>query len=96
MDGIKDMSELSSHISKYYHKKSDKKIEYYYQTIIFRIIPHNIPLCCQIFFHSWQNFRKDIPEYGKTMHILTDNQGIILCPDCMMERINVKTNRRNS
>ena len=65
-----------------------RKMEYHYQNIIFQIIskPHEVSLCCQIFFHSWHNFRRDIPEYGLAMISLTNNAGIILCPDCIIKK----------
>lgn len=64
-----------------------RKAEYHYQTIIFQITSNKISLCCQIFFHSWHNFRKDIPEYGYSMTLLTNNAGIILCPNCIIKKL---------
>jgi hypothetical protein len=42
-----------------------------------------------MFFESvWRtSIKKTIPEYSKTMAELTNNQGIILCPDCLVEKI---------
>lgn len=60
---------------------------------IFTITPYKIQLCCQIFYHSWLNFKRDIPEYAQTMRLLSNNEGIILCPDCLMEKINEQTDR---
>lgn len=46
---------------------------------------HNISKCCIMFYESaWRpSIKKQIPEYSKTMSKLTNNQGIILCPDCI-------------
>ena len=50
-------------------------------------IRHKIPLCCIMFYESvWQSSIKyEIGEYSKTMTELTNNQGIILCPDCLVK-----------
>ena len=29
----------------------------------------------------------DRKEYGNKMHVLTDNDGVILCPQCVFERL---------
>jgi hypothetical protein len=51
-------------------------------------IKHNIPLCCIFFFESgWKSIKNEIGEYAETMDLLTNNQGIILCPDCLIENI---------
>lgn len=52
-------------------------------------IKHEIPLCCILFFESaWHGtIKKQIAEYAETMDKLTDNQGVILCPDCLAEKI---------
>ena len=53
-----------------------------------RGIKHEIPLCCIIFFeNSWDSIRCVIPNYGNSMHKLTDNAGVILCPDCIEKKI---------
>ena len=53
-----------------------------------RGIKHNISPCCIMFFENeWGHIRKDNKEYGKTMHKLTDNQGIIMCPECLTNRV---------
>ncbi len=39
------------------------------------------------FGNEWEHIRKDNKEYGKTMHKLTDNQGVIMCPDCLTNHI---------
>ncbi len=51
-------------------------------------IKHDIPTCCILFFENeWQIIRKDNEEYGQTMYKLTNNEGIILCPDCIRKKI---------
>ena len=51
-------------------------------------IRNEIPLCCIIFYHSvWlPTIRNEIVDYGKSMTKLTENQGIILCPDCITKK----------
>ncbi len=39
------------------------------------------------FEEEWQSIRKDNKEYGSTMHKITNNQGIILCPECLTKKI---------
>jgi len=39
------------------------------------------------FENEWDTIRKDNEEYGKTMHKLTENQGVILCPNCLVNNI---------
>ncbi len=54
----------------------------------FQITRHKIDLCCQIFFaNGWSGIRSDVPEYAETMSKLTDNEGIILCPECLTSKI---------
>lgn len=51
-------------------------------------IKHKIPLCCTMFFETeWQSIRGHNREYGDTMDKLTNNQGVILCPDCLVRKI---------
>lgn len=52
-------------------------------------ISHEIPLCCVMFFESaWTNsIKNEIADYSKTMPDLTNNQGVILCPDCISKKI---------
>ena len=46
----------------------------------------NIPICCILFFmYEWQNIKKSIPEYLELMHKITNNEGVILCPDCIVK-----------
>lgn len=53
------------------------------------IVDFKIKICCNDFFNNvWlPSIRADIPEYSQTMRHLTDNGGIILCPDCIIERL---------
>ncbi len=75
-------------VSPHAHSKQvDKKILFFYMRKIFTIVPYDIPICCQIFYHSWLNFKKEVPEYAKMMNCLTKNAGIILCPDCLAKGI---------
>jgi hypothetical protein len=53
-----------------------------------RGIKHQIPLCCIIFFETeWQSIRKMNKEYGNTMDKLTNNQGVVMCPNCLVTKI---------
>ena len=86
MTGIKIRKPVPIHL--YTHsKQGDKKILYFYMRKIFTIVPYDIPICCQIFYHSWLNLKKEIPEYAEKMNRLTKNAGIILCPDCLAKEI---------
>jgi len=42
-----------------------------------------------MFFESaWaDNIKNEIDEYSQTMSQLTNNEGIILCPDCLVSKI---------
>ena len=42
-----------------------------------------------MFFETaWADCVKhEIDEYGNKMHILTNNEGVILCPDCVVKRV---------
>jgi len=56
----------------------------------FQITKFNISLCCQIFFaNGWSGIRSDMPEYAETMSKLTNNGGIILCPDCLTSHLSI-------
>ena len=52
-------------------------------------IRYKIPLCCIIFYESvWHtSIKKQIAEYGYTMPNLTNNGGIILCPKCIIKKL---------
>jgi len=39
---------------------------------------YGIDPCCQLFYHSWLNFKKQIPEYTGDA-----DEGVIYCPDCL-------------
>ena len=42
-------------------------------------------LCCVDWFWNVQSsIRSSIPEYSSTMPKLTNNQGLIICPDCVI------------
>lgn len=55
----------------------------------FEGLNHGFPLCCVMFFWNCWFWRlaDEIPEYGETMATLTENQGKILCPTCLIETI---------
>jgi len=57
-------------------------------------IKHDISLCCIMFFETaWANtIRNQIDEYSETMTELTNNEGVILCPDCIVTTIVKKLN----
>ena len=51
-------------------------------------LKHDIPLCCIFFFDSaWWAIRHETPEYGEMMHGLTDNAGVVLCPECLVSKV---------
>jgi len=53
-------------------------------------IKHEISLCCIMFFETaWADtIRNQIDEYSETMVQLTNNKGIILCPSCLIKKLN--------
>ena len=52
-------------------------------------IKYKIPVCCILFFmNEWKMIKRFNKEYGKTMSILTDNEGVILCPNCLVKKLN--------
>ena len=55
-------------------------------------IKYDIPLCCIMFFETpyTDGIKKNIPEYGNSMCELTNNEGIILCPDCLIKKLNTR------
>ena len=56
-----------------------------------RGIKHNISPCCIIFFENeWQSIKTNIREYGDNMHVITNNQGVILCPECLIKTLTHK------
>mgnify|MGYP006899668626 CR=1 FL=1 len=47
-----------------------------------------IPICCLIWFGNVNNtLRSTLPEYNETMSKLSNNEGVILCPDCVVKRL---------
>lgn len=52
-------------------------------------VKSGIELCCIDFYElSWLPFiHTEIPEYSDTMWNLTNETGILLCPDCVADRI---------
>ncbi len=57
-------------------------------------VKYGIPLCCIMFFETaWADcVKREIDEYGNKMHILTNNEGVILCPDCVAKRVTENVN----
>ena len=56
-----------------------------------RGIKYEYNLCCIMFFmDAWWNIRHSILEYSEAMSKLTNNNGEILCPDCLIKRIKKK------
>jgi len=57
---------------------------------LYRGIKERFPLCCVLFFiHVWHGEnRKFFKEYCSTMDILSDNKGLIMCPDCVAHKLN--------
>ena len=52
-------------------------------------IKYEISLCCILFFENeWDSIRKNNKEYSKTMSKITNNEGIILCPNCLIKKLN--------
>jgi|APSaa5957512535_1039671.scaffolds.fasta_scaffold415498_1 hypothetical protein len=44
--------------------------------------------CCLIWFYCVDGkLRSTIPEYSETMTELSNNQGIILCPNCVIKKL---------
>ena len=52
-------------------------------------IKYDVPLCCIIFFEfAWHGIlREDIPEYSEEMCHLTNNAGVIMCPECTIKKL---------
>jgi len=52
-------------------------------------IKYDIPLCCIMFYESaWHGtIKKEISQYLEKTHILTNNQGIVLCPECLTKKV---------
>jgi len=56
---------------------------------------NEIPLCCILFYESvwYPSTKNEIADYAKTMSRLTNNSGVILCPECLQKKIKTKTTR---
>lgn len=55
-----------------------------------RGINYHIPICCVMFFENeWDSIRKENSEYGSLMRKLTNNQGIIFCPNCLIKKLKI-------
>lgn len=51
-------------------------------------IKYGISICCIIFFENeWKYIGKNNKEYGSIMHKLTNNEGVILCPNCVNKKV---------
>lgn len=48
-----------------------------------------ISLCCIDFYElSWlPSIKNEIPEYSETMWELSDETGILLCPNCLAKKL---------
>lgn len=60
-------------------------------------VEEGFPLCCIFFFQDiWcgEN-RKFFREYCSTMHVLTNNAGLIMCPNCVVKTMKNKSKRKN-
>ena len=59
-------------------------------------IRNKVPVCCIMFYHSaWlPSIQNKIAEYKEKMASLTDNEGVILCPECITYKMTekIKTN----
>ena len=48
-------------------------------------------LCCvDWWWNVDSSLRSTIPEYSSTMHMLTENRGLILCSDCLINTLSRK------
>ena len=52
----------------------------------------DIPTCCVLFYECvWlPSIRIEIPEYSKTMWELSENTGVLFCPECIIKTIKYK------
>ena len=49
---------------------------------------YGIRTCCFLFFATYHyELRRFEPEYND-QYVLCNNEGIVLCPDCLVERLN--------
>ena len=56
-------------------------------------IRHKIPLCCILFYESawYPSIKNKIADYVTTMSHLTNNGGVVLCPECLQKEIKQKS-----
>ncbi len=53
-----------------------------------RGIKHKINPCCIMFFSfEWDTIRNHNDDYAKTMSNITNQDGIVLCPSCIIKKI---------
>lgn len=53
-----------------------------------RGIKYDINVCCIMFFSfEWDVIRHNIEDYGDNVNNLTDKDGIVLCPSCIIKNI---------
>jgi len=66
-----------------------KNLEWMQGTLMIKsIYEFGFKLCCVDWFSNVDSsLRSTIPEYASTMNILTGNRGLILCADCVVEKI---------
>ncbi len=66
-----------------------KNLTYMQGTLIIKAIHEfGFKLCCVDWFSNVESsLRSTIPEYSSTMHKLTGNRGLILCADCVVEKL---------
>ena len=50
---------------------------------------NKIPLCCILFYESvwYPSIKNEIADYAKTMSRLTNNSGLVLCPECLQKKL---------
>ena len=50
----------------------------------------NIAICCVLFYECvWlPSIRIKIPEYTENMWELSDKSGVLLCPECLINKLN--------
>jgi len=62
---------------------------------IFTLTAHSkygFPICCIDWFYNVDcTLRSSLPEYSETMHILSKNEGRILCPECVIRKLEEKS-----
>ncbi len=53
----------------------------------YRGLEHGIKPCCGLFFVTYHMTLRQIEPLYNSMVVLTDNGGIIYCPECLVERL---------